>query len=116
VLARVDLGYGFTQGSRHVWIGRFIEADMTITDLHEAEISSEVFYLLLQYLAESKRFQNAGLQQTKSARSSPGHALQKTATIHSVAIEILFNVFRHMLSSGWVSVLVTMHFALRSPI
>src|SRR6202011_4660691 len=69
-----------------------------IADLNEAEVPFQFAHSLLQYVAQGKRLQNAALQETKSARSGPGHAFQEAPTIDAVLIQILLNVFFHLLS------------------
>src|ERR1700720_2567448 len=51
--------------------------------------------LFLKCGIQGERFQNAALQETKSARTGPGHAFQKAPTIDAVLIQILLNVFCH---------------------
>lgn len=51
---RIDLGNGLAQRGSHIRVGIFVETDMTVADLYEAEVALDIADLLVHDVAQSK--------------------------------------------------------------
>src|SRR3954453_13272553 len=87
-IGRNRIGIHPVQGSlqccTHVGISGLAEADVTVADLHEAEVSRAI---AAPGCAECTRYGYASNKTPYHSGSRPRHALQKAAPIHSVAAD-----------------------------
>ena len=80
----VDLGYRFLQCTHHVLVGFLVEANVTVADLHEREVSGNRGF---GFGGDGiGRPQNAGGKRAACAcsehpRAGPGHAFEKAAPV-----------------------------------
>src|SRR5580658_9359054 len=76
------------QSSSNIRIGRFVKADVTVTDLNKTEIRGYAG-IFGAVLGESPRHRNAATHSPDEARARPRHALQEPATVDAVIVEVL---------------------------
>src|SRR5436309_3426225 len=80
----VDLVDGRLQRGDYIGISRLVKAHVGVADLDEMKRALRALHLL----AESLRSQNAAANTPDDPGSSPGHALQKAATVNAVFIVV----------------------------
>src|SRR6476469_6685762 len=81
LVERVDLVHRGLEGSGDIGIGRLVEPDVTVADLHK----SEVLTVRLR-IAQQAGYRYAPCKAPYHSRSSPLHAFQKAAPV-DVALE-----------------------------
>src|SRR5690348_6302648 len=77
---------------RNIFVRVFVEADMAIADLQEAQVGSCWQRVSgFRNLSEGFRNEDTAADGPKQAGASPSHALQKAATIDSVVFVVVRN-------------------------
>ena len=92
------------QGDRNVLIGWLIKADVAIADLHKGKVRAFVSVLVAVFvsiLGESPGYRDAAAHSPNQASACPGHALQETATINAVVVEVLQILIDKILFFVW---------------
>src|SRR5580692_1466768 len=85
---RVDLVDRRLQSSGDIRVGRLVEADVAVADLHECEVRAFA-RTSISGLRECPRDRNATAHRPDQACTCPCHALQKSTTIDAVIVEVL---------------------------
>jgi hypothetical protein len=101
-LQGVDLADRLLQRRGNVSVSCLVEADMAIAYLNEAECSTSV-RLMLRHLPEGFRTKHSSAYRPNHAGASPSHALQKTAAVYAVFIQVVFYSTRQLLSPAETS-------------
>jgi hypothetical protein len=81
----VDASYRVFERGSDVLIRFFVEADMTVADLDEAETAAHL-HAPVCVLPEQSGGQNTTLHRPQNARACPRHALQKSTPVHTVFV------------------------------
>src|SRR5579884_901089 len=92
----VDFLDGLLECCGDVGVRGFVEADVAIADLNEAESSASA-HLVIRHLTEGFRAQYPACSGPDHASSRPSHALQKSAAVHSISIRVFFDSTSHIL-------------------
>src|SRR5579862_825535 len=74
-----------------IWIGRFVESDVAVTDLHEAEVRSFACAFAVGF-REYMRSCHAPTHCPDQAGTRPCHAFQETAPIHAIVAQIRYGL------------------------
>src|SRR3954466_5079920 len=98
-LERPDLLDAGVTRAGHVGGPRAVESDMAGGDLDKAQLAFKLLFRALADLAHGERFEHSTLQHKVSSGACPSHALQKSATVDSIASAIIINEIRHVSSS-----------------
>jgi hypothetical protein len=85
---------------RNILVCFFVEADMTIADLNEAEPCAFA-HLVVRHLPESLRAEHSAADCPNHAGADPSHTLQKTTTVYSIVVRILLDPARQILSPSF---------------
>src|ERR1700730_12104022 len=83
----IDFVHGRLQGPNHVRIGWLVEAQVAVADLYEAEVYA--VYMSIHALGEGTRHWNATAHRPHQSRTRPRHALQETAPVDAIVVELL---------------------------
>src|SRR5215467_4562583 len=97
-LERVDLVDGDMQRTDHVLVRGFIEADVAVADLDEAELALQLVGGVFAHIAQCEGLQHSALQHKECSGPSPSHALEESATIDTVVAMVFVDVVRHTAS------------------
>ena len=81
----IDLGDRFLQGADDILVRLFIETDMAVADLNEAEIARGD----RSYRAEYFGSEHSAAHRPKHPGAGPGHAFEEAAPIDAIRIVIL---------------------------
>src|SRR4051794_5987931 len=81
----VDLVDSSAQCAQDISVRGFVETDVAVTDLYEAEFAFELVMRRIFHIAERERLYDTALYNQQRARSSPGHAFQESAAVDAVA-------------------------------
>src|SRR5581483_5151806 len=87
---RIDLVHGRLEGRNHIRIGWLVEADVSVADLNEVELSPSVLFVL----AECPGAQNTATHGPDDSRAGPSHAFQKPPAVDAVGIVVVNDSFR----------------------
>src|SRR6516165_9468275 len=87
-----DTVYRFLQRPKYIRIGRLVEADMAIGNLHEGESARRG--LRLGFAKKAERFWHTPLYRPKHACAHPHHTFE-----HATAVYAAILVVKHVLSS-----------------
>src|ERR1017187_3318081 len=90
---RIDLVHGGLQRSHHVRIGRLVEPDMAVADLHESHLALGLARVCR--FGECARAENADDDGPDYACSSPGHAFEESPAVDSVVVVVVKSEFGH---------------------
>src|SRR5579872_535739 len=78
------------QSSGDIRIRRLVEADVTVADLDKAEVRAfGGIFILAAAFCEGPRYRDAAAHGPDQARARPCHALQESATVNTVVVEVL---------------------------
>jgi hypothetical protein len=90
----VDFVDGRGEGGANVGIGGLVEAHVAVADLHKGKLA---FRCLLgeAFLAQGKGLQHSALNDAEGTGACPGHALEKTAAVHSIFVQVFGDVVQH---------------------
>ena len=84
----IDLVDGRLQSSGDVRIGWLVKTDVTVTDLDKAEVRAFAGIFAAAF-GECPRYRNATAHSPDQARARPCHALQESAAINAIVVEVL---------------------------
>ena len=84
----IDLVDRRLQSSGDVRIGRLVKTDVTVADLHKAEVPAFAGIFAIA-LGECPRHRDAAAHGPDQACARPCHALQEPATVDAIVVEVL---------------------------
>src|SRR6516225_1136011 len=90
VVERIDLIYCTLQSAVHVGVCRAIEPDVTVANLHK----SQVAFGGLPPLSKCFRGRDPSADGPHNASPSPSHALEETAAVDTILVDIFNNAFK----------------------
>ncbi len=92
---RINSAYRLAQRLGNIRIRGLIKSNVAVGNLHEHQFrAGRRTHLAHSLRVHRHRTQHSALQRPQNAGAGPGHALQKSATVHAVSGVIILNVFR----------------------
>src|SRR5579863_6550254 len=88
----VDPGDCGLQRADDIRVGLLVKADVAVADLDEVQLSGPGFGVVASRLAAGYTSAHA----PENSRAGPGHAVQETAAVDAVSIDVFSNVFLHL--------------------
>ena len=77
--------------SNDVHIGRFIEADVTVTDLGKVQFCRSDRVSVICFLAQHRGGQQSSVDGPNDAGAGPGHTFEKSSPVNAVVVRIRFD-------------------------
>ncbi len=93
---RIDLVDRGLQRGRDIRICRLVKADVAVADLHKAEVRAFAGVFAATF-GECPRYRNAATHRPYQPGTCPCHALQKSATVDAIVVEVLQSLVNQIL-------------------